>query len=74
MPPSTAAAYLTGKLGTYDVPTIPRIDEAIVKLTAQIEAADWSRRERVWADIDSLLERRSVMTLEAEQGWPATPR
>ncbi len=65
MPPSTADAYMIGKLGSYDVPTIAKIDEAIVKLTAQIAAADQVRRERIWADVDALLERRSLMTLEA---------
>ena len=65
MPPSTADAYMIGKLGSYDVPTIAKIDAAIVKLTAQIASADRTRRERIWADVDALLERRSVLTLEA---------
>jgi hypothetical protein len=56
---------MIGKLGSYDVPTIARIDAAIVKLTAQIGSADRARRERIWADVDLLLERRSLMTLEA---------
>jgi hypothetical protein len=65
MPPSTADAYMIGKLGSYDVPTIAKIDEAIVKLTARITSTDRARREWIWADIDALLERRSVLTLEA---------
>lgn len=65
MPPSTTDAYMIGKLGSYDVPTIAKIDEAIVKLTARIASTDRARREWVWADIDALLERRQIMTLEA---------
>lgn len=65
MPPSTADAYMIGKLGSYDVPTIAKIDEAIVKLTAQIATADRARRGRIWADVDQLLERRSLKALEA---------
>ncbi len=65
MPPSTADMYLVGKLGSYCCPTIAKVDEAIVKLTAQIESSDRARRERIWADVDTLLERRSLMTLEA---------
>lgn len=57
--------YLAGKLGSYCCPTVAKIDAAIVKLTAQIESADRSRRERIWADVDALLERRSVLTLAA---------
>lgn len=65
MPPSTADAYMIGKLGSYDVPTVAKIDEAIVKLTARIASTDRARREWVWADIDALLERRQLMALEA---------
>ncbi|HEY9418077.1 MAG TPA: hypothetical protein VIQ30_25235 [Pseudonocardia sp.] len=63
--PSIVDPYLVGKLGAYCCPTIAKIDEAIVKLTAQIATADRARRERIWADVDLLLERRSVMSLEA---------
>lgn len=65
MPPSTADAYMIGKLGNYDVPTIAKVDAAIRDLTARIPEANLTSRRRIWADIDQLLERRSVMTLEA---------
>jgi hypothetical protein len=65
MPPSTADAYMIGKLGSYDVPTVAKVDAAIRELTAAIPAANQGRRRRIWADIDALLERRQIMTLEA---------
>lgn len=66
MPPTKPRdGYLVGKTGSYFVPTIAKIDEAIVKLTGQIPSADRARRERIWADVDQLLERRMVMSLEA---------
>lgn len=64
MPPSTADAYMIGKLGSYDVPTIAKVDAAIRELTAAIPAASQGRRRRIWADIDQLLERRLGMVLE----------
>lgn len=65
--PSTAHhdSYFVGKTGSFHVPTVDKVDAAIRELTARIPEANLTSRRRIWADIDSLLERRQLMTLEA---------
>lgn len=61
----SADGYLVGKTGSYFVPTVDKVDAAIRELTARIPEANLTSRRRIWADIDQLLERRQLMTLEA---------
>lgn len=56
--------YVIGRTGSYLVPTLALLDATITRLTAQIETAGAIQRNRLWDDIDALLERRSAMTAD----------
>jgi hypothetical protein len=59
MPPSPARAYLVGKMGSYEVPTIQRVDSCLRELRHRLAAAGPQMVPRIWADIDLLLEHRA---------------
>ena len=54
--------YLVGSTGTHHVPSVARVDAVIRRLTARIADASPEERVALWADIDTLLDRRSAMT------------
>ncbi len=61
----TRDRYLIGKLGSYDVSTVPRIDSHLRALRLRLRLADLTDRQRasVRHDLDELLDRRAELTL-----------
>lgn len=56
--------YLSGKLGSYDTSTVPRIDSHLRALRYRLTLADLTARQRAnaMADVDALLDRRAEIT------------
>lgn len=52
--------YCIGKLGSYDVSTVPRIDSHLRALRLRLPLADLTDRQRanIRHDLDALLDRR----------------
>lgn len=66
MPPSTArGAYIIGKTGSFECPTIAAVDQHVGKLAAQLPSATVAQWRRIWHDIDLLLERRTSLVKAA---------
>jgi hypothetical protein len=67
--------YLIGKLGSYDVATLAKVDSHLralrLRLTTRIEPR---QRIQLWADINALLDRRSAMTADDAATRPSPVR
>jgi hypothetical protein len=66
MPPSTTRVYLVGKMGSYEVPTLARVDSCLRELRHRLVASGPQMLPRIWADVDALLERRSQLTVKID--------
>ena len=59
MAPSTARNYVIGRLGSYEVPTVDRVDTCLRELRHRLAGAEPKMIPRIWADIDLLLDHRT---------------
>lgn len=64
MPSARLDRFVVGRLGSYEVPTIPTLDVELRKLWLKHDAAAPLMRPRILADLDLLLERRLVLQQE----------
>jgi hypothetical protein len=58
MPPSTTRCYLVGKMGSYEVPTLTRVDSWLRELRHRLAVGGDQMIPRILHDIDMLLEHR----------------
>lgn len=57
--------YLIGKLGSYDIATVVKIDAHLRNLRARLtKGLAVKQRIAVWHDINALLDRRQAMTAD----------
>lgn len=56
--------YIVGRLGSYDVSTVARVDSHLRALRMRLRLADLTDRQRanVRHDLDELLDRRAAIT------------
>lgn len=66
MPSTRLDRFVVGHFGSYEVPTIERIDNELGKLWRKLDAAAQVARPKIRRDMDLLLERRILLQGEAQ--------